>query len=370
MRHINIPIFIPHVGCPFTCIFCNQRQIASQLEPLSPSSIPEMVERYLSTIAPGSEIEIAFFGGSFTMMDVSLQEAYLEAARPYLRQGIVSGLRLSTRPDGIDAATLKRLKKRGVTVIELGVQSFDDQVLAAAGRGTTAAQAVDSCWLVKEYGFKLGIQLMVGLPHDERAKDLYSTLVAIRLKPNMVRIYPTLVIAGTVLADHWQQGYYRELPLHEAITIAAQMLLMFQYGGIPVIRMGLQPSQELQSEQTVLAGPYHPAFGELVQQYIFMLQAKEVLHAVQSQPGLHGPINILVNPRDISRMVGQQRSNLKALKQELGLETLKVRPSAEVALDEIALEFPGQIKKLTIKRGEFIRSMIDKGLLPYDAGQL
>jgi histone acetyltransferase (RNA polymerase elongator complex component) len=261
MKHVNIPIFVPHVGCPFTCIFCNQRHIASQQEPLSPSAIPELVEQYLATIPPGSEIEIAFFGGSFTMMDISLQEAYLSQVYPYLQKDVVKGLRLSTRPDGIDPGILELLKKWGVKTIELGVQSCNDEVLALSGRGIRLEQIISASRLIKEYGFKLGIQLMVGLPGDNRHKDLATARITIGMQPDMVRIYPTLVIAGTELARQWQQGSYQELGLAEAISICGQMLLLFQYHCIPVIRLGLQPSQDLQPGQTLLAGPYHPAFG-------------------------------------------------------------------------------------------------------------
>lgn len=364
MRHINIPIFIPHAGCPFTCIFCNQRRIAAQLEALPPAMIPELVNTHLATIPPHSEIEIAFFGGSFTMMDMSLQEAYLREVSPYLQKGLVAGLRLSTRPDGIDANILEMLKKWGVDTIELGVQSFDDQVLAAAGRGTTARQATVACRLIKKYGIKLGIQLMVGLPADTPDKDLDSVQAAILLKPDMVRIYPTLVIAGTELAYLWQQGRYQELTLPDAVAIVAEMRLVFQYADIPVIRMGLQPSQELQSAHAVLAGPYHPAFGELVEQNIFQRQAFQLLQAAQSEAGLPGSIEILVNKGDISKMVGQHRCNLVAIKEVFGINKINVIPATEIEVDDLALRLDDAINSITLKRAEFVQGLFDRGLLP------
>jgi histone acetyltransferase (RNA polymerase elongator complex component) len=364
MKHVNIPIFIPHVGCPFTCIFCNQRHIASQLEPLSPSAIPELVDQHLATIPPGSEIEIAFFGGSFTMMDVSLQEAYLRQVSPYLIKGLIHGLRLSTRPDGIDPDILKMLKYWGVDTVELGVQSCDDEVLAAAGRGMALLQIVGASRLLKEYGFKLGIQLMVGLPGDNRLKDLATTRVIIGLRPDMVRIYPTLVIAGTELARQWREGSYQELSLPEAVSVCAEMLLMFQYHHIPVIRLGLQPSQELQSAETLLAGPYHPAFGELVEQHIFYMQARELLLDAQALPGRDRPVNLLVNPADVSRLIGQHRRNFLRLEEELGTGLLKVIKSEAIASDSLGLYYSGENRILTLVREDFIRRLIDRGLLP------
>lgn len=369
MRHINIPIFIPHVGCPFTCIFCNQRRIASQAKPLPPSRISELVDRHLATIPPGSLIEIAFFGGSFTMMDLHLQEAYLKQVSPYLQKGLVNGLRVSTRPDGIDVDILEMLKYWGINTVELGIQSFDDQVLTAAGRGTTAKEAVAACALLKEYGFKLGIQLMVGLPGDNHEKDLESTLTTIRLMADMVRIYPTLVIAGTELAERWQKGLYRELTLEEAINIVADMLLMFQYVNIPVIRLGLQPTQDLQCAETLLAGPYHPAFGELVEQRIFYLQARQLLmdRGVNQPRHLQSPLQILVNPRDVSRMMGRHRCNVVELQRELGLEGLQVLQSEELAPNSIGLSCGGEQARPVSDRLDFIQGMINRGTLPWMA---
>lgn len=365
MRHVNIPIFIPHVGCPFKCIFCNQRRITAQAAPLPPSCIPELVDRHLATIPPGSHIEIAFFGGSFTMMDRHLQEAYLKQVSPYLQKGLVKGLRVSTRPDGIDVDILEMLKYWGIDAVELGVQSFDDQVLAAAGRGTTAKEAVTACMLLKEYGFKLGIQLMVGLPGDEHVKDLESTLTAIRLKADMVRIYPTLVIAGTELAERWQKGLYQELTLDEAINIVVDMLLMFQYCNIPVIRLGLHPTLDLQCAETLLAGPYHPAFGELVEQRIFYLQAYELLINCGVNSLRHRQVlQLLVNPRDVSRLMGRHRCNILELERELGLEGLKVVQTGEVAPNSIGLLGCGQQAGQISERLDFIQGMISRGRLP------
>lgn len=365
MRHVNIPIFIPHVGCPFTCIFCNQRHIAAQQEPLSPSAIPELVDQHLATIPPGSEIEIAFFGGSFTMVGISLQEAYLSQVYPYLQNGVVKGLRISTRPDGIDPGILEMLKKWGVQTIELGVQSCDNEVLAASGRRIKREQIISASRLIKEYGFKLGIQLMVGLPGDNPEKDLDTVRVTIGMQPDMVRIYPTLVIAGTELARQWQQGSYRELGLAEAISICAEMLLMFQYHDIPVIRLGLQPSQDLQSAQTLLAGPYHPAFGELVEQHIFCKQAHELLQDAGALPRQDRQVNLLVNPRDVSRLIGHRRRNFTCLEEELGQGMLKVIQSEALAPDSIGLNYAGESKTSTLTRREFIRRLIKRGILPY-----
>lgn len=365
MKHVNIPIFIPHLGCPFTCIFCNQRQIAAQ-QPLPPAAVAGLVDKHLATILPGSEVEIAFFGGSFTMMDVRLQEAYLRQVSPYLKSGQVHGLRLSTRPDGISSANLEMLKHWGVDTVELGVQSCNDEVLAGAERGMNRADIVAACHLLKEYGFKLGIQLMVGLPGDDRRKDLDTVQTTIELRADMVRIYPTLVIAGTELARLWQNGFYQPLSLSDAVTICADMLLLFQFNQVPVIRIGLQPNQELHCAETLLAGPYHPSFGELVEQHVFYMQARELLLEVQTITSLPKQVRLLVNPRDISRLIGQHRLNVLRLEREYGLQRLQVMAAPDMAPNNLALLPMSGDEAYTLERKAFIRRLMNRGIIPHD----
>lgn len=369
MKHVNIPIFIPHLGCPFTCIFCNQRQIAAQ-QSFPPAAVAAMVDKHLATIRPGSEVEIAFFGGSFTMMDMKLQEAYLRQVYPYLKSGQVHGLRLSTRPDGISPANLEMLRHWGVDTVELGVQSCDDEVLNRAGREMKRADIVAACHLIKEYAFKLGIQLMVGLPGDDRGKALDTAQTTIELQADMVRIYPTLVITGTELARLWQNGLYQPLSLSAAVSICADMLLLFQYNNIPVIRIGLQPNQDLNCPETMLAGPYHPSFGELVEQHIFCLQARELLNNVQITTSLPEPVRLLVNPRDMSRMIGQHRLNVLHLEKEYNLQLLQVIAAADINQNNLGLLPPGGGEAYTLERKAFIGRLMNRGLIPpYRAAQ-
>ncbi|MEN6350120.1 MAG: radical SAM protein [Syntrophomonas sp.] len=336
MKHINIPIFVPHLGCPFTCIFCNQRSITAQHNVPDQAGIVAIIEEHLQTIPCGNEVEVAFFGGNFTAIDKTLQGYYLNAVSPYLQKGKINSIRISTRPDCISAPDLEYLAGRGVGTIELGVQSFSDEVLKASLRGYLCDDVFKACHLIKQQGLKLGIQLMIGLPGDTCRLDMESTGKAVSLGPDMVRIYPTLVIKGTALQNMYEQGIYKPLGLPEAIHITADMFLQFQKENIPVIRMGLQPGEELRSEGTVIVGPFHPAFGELVEQEVFRRQALQAIRIFYSG-GNCRDILIFVHPQDISKMTGNKRANLLYLKESLKLESLKICPSGEMERDSIGV---------------------------------
>lgn len=316
MKHYNIPIFIPHLGCPFNCIFCDQKRIA-RIEPApDPDSVLDMVQSALNTIpasATEREIEVAYFGGSFTALDQAVQEEYLLALQPLLQRGAIAGIRLSTRPDFIDSSVLDMLGRYGVTTIELGVQSLNDQVLGTSGRGYRSQAVVDACHLIQQYGFRLGIQLMIGLPGDSFEYDRETTFKTMELEPEMVRIYPTLVIRNTQLDSMYEEGRYQPLELEEAVAICAWMFMCFQQQNIKVIRMGLHPSEELREEGVIVAGPFHPAFGELVEQLVFQKQAQSLLHNyMQSRPGTQD-LRIYSSYRDLSKMLGYKKSNLQHL---------------------------------------------------------
>ena len=322
MKHYNIPIFIPHLGCPFNCIFCNQKRIA-RLEPApDPAAVSHMVQSALNTIpasAAEREIEVAYFGGSFTALDKALQEEYLLALQPLLKLGAIAGIRLSTRPDFIDSSVLDLLADYGVTTIELGVQSLNEKVLEASGRGYSSQAVVGACRLIKQSGFRLGIQLMTGLPEDCIEYDMETIFKTIQLDPDIVRIYPTLVIKNTRLATMYEQGRYLPLELDEAVAVCARMFMHFQQQDIKVIRMGLHPSEELREEGVIIAGPFHPAFGELVEQLVFQKQAQTLLHDyIQSQPGTRD-LEIYSSSRDLSKMLGYRKKNLCYLKRLSGM---------------------------------------------------
>jgi histone acetyltransferase (RNA polymerase elongator complex component) len=327
----NIAIFIPHLGCPFRCCFCQQQKIsATQRHPSLPQ-VQAIIETALLTIPPESEVEVAFFGGTFTSLSEKLQDDYLKCAQPYLQNGKIKGIRLSTRPDAIDIDRLRALQQRGVTTIELGVQSLNDEVLRLSGRGYQSTQVVTASEMIHSVGIRLGIQLMIGLPGDNRHRDMETTQQTIALAPAMVRIYPTLVIAGTELEQEFRAGNYMPLGLEEAVDITARMYCLFTQAHIPVIRMGLHPSEDLQHSDTVVAGPFHPAFGERVLQKVALDQARCLLgNYLLSKNSSQDP-TLYCPPREYSQLVGPGRSNIAALKTEFGLAELKVMPDQNLS---------------------------------------
>lgn len=323
MKHYNIPIFIPHLACPFRCIFCDQKIISAQKTVPTPQEINVTIRQYLSTIPRDAEVEIAFFGGSFTAIDKDLQYLYLHTVQPFLQKGQIKHIRISTRPDCIDQAELNFLRENGVGVIELGIQSFCDAVLMASKRGYRAETAVSACNLIKENGFKLGIQLMPGLPGDNWDKMIATTERTIALQPDMVRIYPTVVLAGTRLAEMMTAGEYRPLNLTEAIEISLEMFLRFQKNRIEVIRLGLHNGEDLQDETNIMGGAYHPALGELVEQAAFY---KQTVMAIKNYPyPLENNLVFKVNKKDISKFIGYKKQNIINLKGILSSHAFRIK---------------------------------------------
>lgn len=320
MKHYNIPIFIPHLGCPHNCIFCNQKKITGREEPCSVTAARQEVERYLSFLSvPAEEIEISFFGGSFTAIPVSQQIAYLAMAQEFVRAGRAGGIRLSTRPDAVEADTLKRLKEFGATTVELGVQSFFDPVLKKSGRGHSARCAQDACRRVKEAGFSLGVQLMCGLPGDSLERSVLSAKKTGELKADFARIYPVLVLAQTPLEDWYRQGLYQPLSLSQAVIWAAEMTRAM--APVPVIRTGL--CMDGLEQEDVIAGPVHPAFGELVASKLYDLQLEEWLEGKATE----GRTLVIFAPqKEFSKLAGQRRRNLEEWKKRYGLRQIRLRP--------------------------------------------
>jgi histone acetyltransferase (RNA polymerase elongator complex component) len=329
-----IPFFIPHAGCPHQCVFCNQTNITGQDRPASARDVAVTIDRYLasrtgsftpindhrsSIINPN--VHLAFYGGSFTALPLDEQEAYLQAARPFIESGRIADIRLSTRPDCISGKVLDLLARYRVKTVELGVQSMDDRVLALAGRGHTARDTVNAVALLREYRFTVGLQLMPGLPGD--SADLFRATVdtVIGLKPDFVRLYPALVIKGTPLERLFRSGKYDPLPLDAAVSTCREAYTKFEGAGISVVRMGLQPTEELERPGTILAGPYHPAFGQLVESSIFLDKMRALLREGRKKrkTAVFG-----VNPREVSAAVGQRRENIERLKQEFGLGSVRI----------------------------------------------
>ena len=318
-----IPVFVPHLGCPHACVFCNQRRISGAEKPATAETVREAV-RHAGEI-PGVEApELAFYGGSFTAIPSKQQTELLSAAKEALDAGQIRSIRLSTRPDAIDETVLTRLRAYGVATVELGAQSMDDEVLRASGRGHTAADVLHASALVKAAGFRLILQMMTGLPGDSPEKCVETARQIIKCRPDGVRIYPTVIVKDTELGERWLAGEYREHTVEDAVSICARILPLFERAGIPVIRLGLNPTEEL-SGGAAVAGAYHPALGELVKSRILYDRAAELLQG--SGPGSR--LILEVHPSRISQMTGQHRQNIAALKERFGLAELRVRAGNE-----------------------------------------
>lgn len=301
------------------------------------TEVVEIMTGHLQTIPAASEIELAFFGGNFTAIPEEQQKYYLQLVQPYLASGRIQGVRISTRPDCIDVKNLQMLQSYGVKTIELGVQSLHDEVLQLSARRYQAEAVYKSAALIREMGFDLGIQLMVGLPGDNYERDMETVKASIRIKPQMVRIYPTLVISGTKLEQMWMEGKYYPLSLEAAIQICQDMLLAFSAAGIPVIRMGLYPGEELRSAGVVKAGPFHPAFRELVEQAIFREQAAQIIKSYLLQNPKQKKLCLFVHDRDQSKMLGKNRVNLHDLCDQFALQEITLKTSPEAKRDWIGV---------------------------------
>lgn len=297
-KHI-LPFFIPHLGCPQQCVFCDQHKIAGQ-EPPTAEQIAAAINALPAESA--ADFELAFYGGSFTALPLDLQAYYLTPARRALVEGRLGSVRVSTRPDCISPQIMALLRRYGVGTVELGVQSMQDEVLQRARRGHTAAQALAALRLLRQAGFSAGVQLMPGLPGESLAACLAGASRLLRERPDMLRIYPTVVLQDTSLADLYQQGQYQPLNLDEAAAITLALKIMAEDLNIKVIRMGLQSSETLNSQ--VLAGPYHQAFGSLV---LGLYWRYKILWALRKWPGVR---QIALARRDISAAIGHKRQNL------------------------------------------------------------
>ena len=324
-RESIIPVFVPHLGCPNDCVFCNQRRISGSVTPATPQDVVEAIERAKTLTGPETRRQLAFYGGSFTAIPVSEQEALLDAAGPYLESGDIVSLRLSTRPDAIDAATLKRLKAYGVETIELGAQSMSERVLALSGRGHTAQDVADASAQVKAAGFKLILQMMTGLPGADDESDVESARRIAALKPDGVRVYPTVIVRDTALFDIWKAGRYKEHTVEDAVRVCAKILPIFEEAHIPVIRLGLNPTEDLSGGDAV-GGAYHPALGELVKSRIMREKAEALLEGVL--PGSEAVLR--VNPRLMSQLVGQHGANRAYLTERFALKRLRIVPDKSI----------------------------------------
>ncbi len=305
--HAIIPVFIPHAGCPHQCVFCNQNEITAKKEIPSIADAERTILSHLETIRRNPTVrtvEIAFYGGSFTAIAPDSQRLYLEMAEKYKRSGLIDRIRLSTRPDSIDDTILDRLAAYGTDVIELGVQSFDEEVLRKSARGHDASVVLRSAELIHHYGFELGIQLMTGLPGDSYEKCMYSVEQTIKVGPAVARIYPTVVIRDTALFEMYQKGEYNPPDLSETLKTVKDMYLKLTQAGIQVIRIGLKSTDLIRKEDGSVVGGYHPAIRQLVESQI----AREELEA-QLNGQKEGRVVFQSNPGSFSNMTGHQKMN-------------------------------------------------------------
>ncbi|MCI5191857.1 MAG: radical SAM protein [Candidatus Electrothrix sp. AU1_5] len=306
-----IPVFIPHEGCPHCCVFCNQRRISGYREkPVTAQTVQKTVETWLDRKGPVQrKVQVAFYGGSFTGLPQERQRELLEILAPFLEQERVQELRLSTRPDYIDQERVALLQRYQVSTVELGVQSMKDQVLALAKRGHTAADVVQAILVLRQAGMEIGIQLMLGLQGDTQATLRQTVEQVIALQPDFVRIYPLLVVQQSELAEQYKRGKYVPLSLEKAVVLAAWMKERFEQAGIRVVRMGLQAGPEL--EASLLAGPWHPAFGELVASRLMLQQTRRLFAQIPVQES----VQLCINERDQSVFRGMKLANVKRLQQ-------------------------------------------------------
>ncbi len=308
--HMNVPIFIPHLGCPHDCVFCNQRSVTNTLAAPSPESVAFTIAECLKNTGD-REAEIAFFGGSFTGIPRDEQDAYLTAAAPFLESGKVTGIRISTRPDQIDADTLSFLKERHVVHIELGAQSMSDKVLALSGRGHTAEDTARAAAQIQKYGFVLGLQMMTGLPGSTDEDEIETARAFVRLGAKEARIYPTVVFRHTALYARMQTGKYTPQTVEEAVRSAANVLEILEEGGVVVLRIGLQETETLGAE--ICGGAYHPAMGELVRARLFR-------NRIEREIGNKKEVLITCPPHLWSQVVGQKRENIRYFEETRGVK--------------------------------------------------
>lgn len=322
MKKGNISLFIPHLGCPHKCSFCNQNTITGKQTQPSADDVRAAVETALRK--KNYDYEIAFFGGSFTAIDREYMISLLKAAYDYVKDGRVNGIRISTRPDCIDEEVLDILKKYGVTSIELGAQSMDDEVLRANFRGHTAENVENASKLIKSYGFELGLQMMTGLYLDTNEKAIETAKKLIALSPDTIRIYPTVVLKNTYLAKLYDDEIYKPQTVDDAANLCTKIVPMFEKAGIRVIRLGLHSSPEL--KKNMIAGAFHDSFGEIV-------KSRYMLNKILKYPP--ADYEIVVNSKSVSQLKGQQKRNIYFLMEE-GYN-IKVTVNDKVAAGDIKI---------------------------------
>lgn len=350
--HYIIPIFVPNKGCPHNCVFCDQTKITGSVQEVDAEFTKNTIEMYLKTIDRNACIEISFFGGSFTAIDIEKQSELLKVAKQYKDMGLVDLIHLSTRPDYIDRKILDNLRYYGVDVIELGVQSLDEDVLKNSGRGHSAEDVVRASSLIKEYGFTLGHQVMLGLPGDDFKKDVYTVSASMSMKPDIYRIYPALVIKNTPMESMYKNGSYSPYSLNDAVLISKVLYSMLVTNHVNVIRVGLQPTKEINLGSEVVAGPFHPAFKELVLGSLYNDMLKEAL----SKADFDG-IEVKINPKDISKLYADGKRFFHVVEKVFKSQHISVIQSKNVGDGCLCLDFGRSKEVVSLK--QYMKNICD-----------
>lgn len=334
-----IPIFVPNLGCPMECTFCNQKKISGEQTNVTAKDVRDTIEYYLKNFKDDNKyVEVAFFGGSFTGIDKRIQIELLEAANEYISAGKVNSIRISTRPDYINKDVLKMLKKYHVKVIELGVQSSNDYILRRSKRNHTFEDVKKASKMIKRRGFILGHQMMIGMTDSTELDEINTARDLIKLKPKIVRIYPVLVIKGTELANEYRKGEYTPLTVEQAVERAKEITYMFRKKHINVIRIGLQNSDEIsdpmQNGSQVLAGPFHPAFRQLVESSMWYDSIAERIKSINAKAK---KIEIRVNPVSANEVIGHKKENILRLKEIYEIDVV-VKSDENIKLGKFEVE--------------------------------
>lgn len=347
-KHYIIPIFVPHRGCPHNCVFCNQKKITGTEGSITGKDVERIIDEYLSTINPdNSGVEVSFFGGSFTAIPIDYQTELLKVAYEALKSGKVDSIRLSTRPDCITDEILQNLKKYGASIIELGVQSMDEEVLRVSERGHTSQDVVNATKLIRQYGFTLGHQMMVGLPCDNKQKDIFTASEIIKLHPDFVRIYPALTIKDTPMEDMYREGVYTPVSLDDATLICKELYEMFIKNDIDIIRIGLQPTDKINVGGDVVAGPFHPSFREHVESIIVN---EMIEYIIQNYFKECKNVAVTVNPKMISKVYANKKCYFKKMKNKLSTINILIQQSNSTDMEEICINGDDRAVNMSIKQ--------------------
>ncbi|MBE6541734.1 MAG: radical SAM protein [Ruminococcaceae bacterium] len=345
--HVNIPVFIPHLGCPNMCVFCNQRAISGVCS-FIPNKAKSDIEEVLATVrGTGADCEIAFFGGSFTGIDRNLMIELLDLAQSYIERGEVSAIRMSTRPDYIDESVISVLKNYTISAVELGIQSFSDEVLRTSKRGHIASQSADAIRMLKDNGFSVVGQMMIGLPGSSRQDEIYCAQMISSLGADAARIYPTIVFRDTELCEMTKRGEYKPLCIEEAVERSADVLEVFLENNVQCIRIGLCDSENLHSSETYFAGPNHASLGELVHGEIYRRVICDAI--IKDPPAERDSLTVFVPRGDISMAVGQKRCNKTKIENKFNLYKIKFIEKDNLTRYNIELQYENKSK--SVRRG-------------------